>query len=469
MNRNVTTNPRTRRRHAARRGYPPKRPNASTLARQLAVAVFCAGAFGAFCTAAWAQSVPGPPKNLRVSGDAGSVTLTWEAPDSDGGSSIWRYDYQRYSGSGWRDSPKGTTRQLTVNKLGSGEYQFRVRAVNSHGPGPPSATVHKTLNHPPTGKPRINGTPTVPNVLTADISGIEDKDGVPAKNWADLPPSEQPYYNWWRYQWLRSGETAQGCSRTVGQSENTYRLTAADTTRQIRVFVCYQDNYGTWESVVSDFVPISGTVGADTTPPVLRTDSRTHVDENGWKIHLQFSEILNPGAGPREAVDETLPPLDCNPSYFPPPSAFSVNLNDKRDVDVARVAVEGCWQSDGRRRFRGPLAGKVELQMNAYKSIKEGQTITVTYTDPTSGDDGAALQDRTGNDVASFEVEVDNRSTLPLTDKDVSDTPRASGANVARSGRELTVFFDEALANNSPPGERFRGDRRRFPRRHRGR
>ena len=44
--------------------------------------------------------------------------------------------------------------------------------------------------------------------------------------------------------------------------------------------------------------------------------------------------------------------------------------------------------------------------------ILQGQTVVVTYTDPTSGDDANALQDAAGNDVASFTVSVENGSTV---------------------------------------------------------
>ena len=45
-------------------------------------------------------------------------------------------------------------------------------------------------------------------------------------------------------------------------------------------------------------------------------------------------------------------------------------------------------------------------------NIRQGQVVTLTYTDPTDDDDDNALQDAAGNDVASFAVEVTNNSTV---------------------------------------------------------
>ena len=51
--------------------------------------------------------------------------------------------------------------------------------------------------------------------------------------------------------------------------------------------------------------------------------------------------------------------------------------------------------------------------------IRMGQTVVVTYIDPTLGDDSVALQDAAGNDVANFTATLENNSTV---------TPAAPGA-----------------------------------------
>ena len=88
--------------------------------------------------------VPSAPENLTaVEGDE-SVTLTWEAPTSDGGASITGYTYRyRTSGGTWLPSRDGTTLNATtlyirdtISNLTNGTpYTFEVWANNAQGAG----------------------------------------------------------------------------------------------------------------------------------------------------------------------------------------------------------------------------------------------------------------------------------------------------------------------------------------------
>ena len=113
---------------------------------------------------------PGAPTNLAaISGDR-QVTLNWEAP-SAGASVITRYEYQYSTTSGtfdeniWtRVSGAGTT--VTVSGLtGATTYFFRVRAVNTQGPGAPSSEMEATAYDGPTPEP---GQPTNLAVTSGD-------------------------------------------------------------------------------------------------------------------------------------------------------------------------------------------------------------------------------------------------------------------------------------------------------------
>ena len=57
--------------------------------------------------------------------------------------------------------------------------------------------------------------------------------------------------------------------------------------------------------------------------------------------------------------------------------------------------------------------GGVDLQILLSTPITRGQTVVVSYTDPTPGDDRVAIQDAAGNDAASFTENVINNSTVP--------------------------------------------------------
>ena len=100
------------------------------------------------------------PRNLAAAPGNAQVTLSWTAPASDGGAAISSYQYQQRAGTGaygqWTTIPGGgPSRSYIVTGLTNGtRYFFRVRAVNSDGPGPqsaeesatPSLTVDTTLS-----------------------------------------------------------------------------------------------------------------------------------------------------------------------------------------------------------------------------------------------------------------------------------------------------------------------------------
>ena len=100
-------------------------------------------------------TTPGAPQHLSgVPGDA-QVTLTWDAPSSDGGSAILRYEYAIDDSEIWIDA--GLDLEETVTGLTNGrEYAFEVWALNSAGPGAAARTVARPL-----------AAPGVPESLTA--------------------------------------------------------------------------------------------------------------------------------------------------------------------------------------------------------------------------------------------------------------------------------------------------------------
>jgi Fibronectin type III domain len=97
-----------------------------------------------FNTAYFLADKPGVPLKLRVTAvNKDSVSLAWDAPETDGGSKIKRYVIEK------ADTKKGTftetgesdanTLQFKVTKLFEGtEYLFRVSAENAVGRGKPA-------------------------------------------------------------------------------------------------------------------------------------------------------------------------------------------------------------------------------------------------------------------------------------------------------------------------------------------
>jgi len=89
-------------------------------------------------------TVPGSPQNVLATPGNGQITLNWNAPSSNGGSAITRYEVQRDNGS-WIST--GLNYSYIFQGLTNGtSYTVRVRAVNSVGNG---ASVERTITMPP--------------------------------------------------------------------------------------------------------------------------------------------------------------------------------------------------------------------------------------------------------------------------------------------------------------------------------
>ena len=118
---------------------------------------------------------------------------------------------------------------------------------------------------------------------------------------------------------------------------------------------------------------------------------------------------------------------------FPPASAFTVKA-DGVEVTVQSVA----------RTLPDTLA----LRLSA--TIKQGQTVTVSYTVPESG---TVIEDTVGNDALAFtDFEVTNNSTVDET------PPIPASAAVGASGASLNLTFNEDLdigPSKLPPADAF--------------
>ena len=80
-------------------------------------------------------TTPAAPQRLRSEPGDAQVTLRWDAPTSDGGSPILRYEYAVDDSGTWIDA--GDDLEETVPGLTNGQsYTVAVRAVNAAGAGP---------------------------------------------------------------------------------------------------------------------------------------------------------------------------------------------------------------------------------------------------------------------------------------------------------------------------------------------
>ena len=103
-------------------------------------------------TEAVAPTAPGAPKSLKVSvRGTGTLDVSWEAPDSDGGSAVtgyrvqWKEDADSWTASEDVSEEAVTGTVHTIAGLRDGvEHTVRVIAVNDAGPGPASGAVSGT-------------------------------------------------------------------------------------------------------------------------------------------------------------------------------------------------------------------------------------------------------------------------------------------------------------------------------------
>ena len=119
--------------------------------------------FGPFRTAnATPGSVPDAPTGLSTSPGDTQVTLSWTAPDGNGGA-IFRYDYSSDDGSSWTSTGSTSTSRTVTGLTNGTEYTFRVRAVNSYGLSAASASAAAT--------------PTVTLLVPGQVTGLSATPG----------------------------------------------------------------------------------------------------------------------------------------------------------------------------------------------------------------------------------------------------------------------------------------------------
>ncbi len=190
------------------------------------------------------------------------------------------------------------------------------------------------------------------------------------------------------------------------EGDYQYRGTGADTgtlTLTIDILPIPQESDLTFDSRTT------GTFSAGTGGAVLCEGGFEFVDStipDTAPPSLVGAEVAASGDELTLAFDEELAEVEFLLDLLA--STLSVTA-DGRPISVDGYAA-GAFGRIGRR-----------LQLVLSGVITRGQTVVVSYADPTPGDDGVALQDLAGNDLASFTETATNNSAvepipaLPLT------------------------------------------------------
>lgn len=94
------------------------------------------------------QSTPRAPRSVSITPSSGRISISFTAPESDGGFAITNYEVSTDGGSTWQtQSPAVTTGPITVTGLTNGvQYLVSLRAVNALGSGTGSTPVAVTPN-----------------------------------------------------------------------------------------------------------------------------------------------------------------------------------------------------------------------------------------------------------------------------------------------------------------------------------
>jgi uncharacterized repeat protein (TIGR02059 family) len=146
----------------------------------------------------------------------------------------------------------------------------------------------------------------------------------------------------------------------------------------------------------------------DSVAPTLQS-STTSTD--GSKVTLTFSEALHATTAAA--------------------GQFSVNVAGVTQTPTA-VAVSGST-----------------VQLSLSTLITYGQSVTVSYSDPTTSNDSAAVQDLAGNDAASITASAVTNAVVDAT------PPSFVSATTSSDGTQVILTYSEALNSSTAPAAKF--------------
>ena len=304
---------------------------------------------------------PPAPTVVATSGVTMSLDVTWTAPSNTGRPSITSYDlqYRKGDNGNWSNGPQdqaGTSASIP-GLDGNAQYQVQMRATNADGDSDWSLPGNgNTANSPPTF---TNASTTRSLDETVGNASVQTAVDIGAVVTATDPDNDPLSY------------TLEGT--------DAGKFTIVSSSGQIRTQVGESYNYEATTSYAVTVKADDSKGGTDTIEVTLIVTNVTEFDSArvttaGTHVALGFIENLSTTA--------------------PPISALVVTV----DGEAATIQSVSA-------------AGKI-VQFSIVNKIRQGQTVTASYTDPTSGNDANAIQDTSGNDAHSFTDEpVDNQST----------------------------------------------------------
>ena len=306
--------------------------------------------------------------------------LTWGPPADHGGSAIAGYLVERSADVDprvWRklaSNHEETAYEDVVEPEAARDKNtdvtrhYRVSATNAIGTGDPSDPVRGTIE---------TGLADAPAGLTATAVGGTRIDLA----WKEPADEGESLVTGYRIEWSEDGNAPwEALVEDTGSTDRSHSDTMeldSETTRHYRVAAINGQGTG----------PRSEPAHATTDDIVMPMPVSASVAASGAALTIVFDEAL-----------------DAVAARLPAAARFAVAATDGACIGVGGVTVSGTDVT-----LALSLAGGVP-------AIKRGQTVTVGYTDPSAGDDAAAVQDDDGNDAATFaSLAVANGSNVDPT------------------------------------------------------
>ena len=247
-------------------------------------------------------------------------------------------------------------------------------------------------------------------------------DNVPADGAGQTPPAQ-------RFTVRAAGSDVAVSGVAVSASDRRVSLTLSTTIKQgQRVRLSYTD-----ETDGDDAAVLQSPAGVDAPPFTIyrAINNSTVTDPSPQPI----SATVPAAGGTIDVVFNHAP--DSRAGRRPAASSFTV------EADGVPVGVSGVAVSGPDKRVRLTLV----------TTVKQGQSVTVSYRDPTTGDDTAALQAVTGEDAASFsDYQAANGSTV------ANPAPKPVSATLLAAGDKIDVVFTLLLDDRTgrrPEASRF--------------
>ena len=307
---------------------------------------------------------PAAPTVVATTGVTMSLDVTWTAPSNTGRPTITGYDlqYRKGTSGNWSNGPQNVTgTSATISGLdGNSEYQVQVRATNADGDSDWSSPGSgETANTPPEFSDDSTVRSFEETVGDTTVQAPADIGAVITATDPDNDTLEYTLEGTDADKFTIEPSTGQ-IQTKVGESYNY------EATTRYEVTVKADDSKGSTDT-------IAVTVNVINVPEFVSAN----VPTTGAFLEIEFDSQLS--------------------SVLSPISALTVTADGETAEFHGSTPISVQGGTNVRLRMKNP--------------IREGQTVTVSYTDPTSGNDPNAIQGGSGIDAPSFTEPVTNDST----------------------------------------------------------